>query len=432
MMLLLVGSVFAQELTFERVKEDVLSKNLELKAYRYELKALEREEDSARGSLFPTIKLEETFTRTDIPAYALLFKLNQERVSPNDFLPSNLNNPKGISNFETKLSLEVPIWLGGKLRALRSAATLRRKAQERELSRKEEDILFEAYRTYLQASLSRSAVEVAKKNVREAEEHLRVAQRLYEVGMALLSDVLRAKVFLDKATEKLFEAEENYRIAKKALSLIGNTDYTPYEVPPLEQCKELKGDELKEKVLESREDLKALDYLIKTMEESYRAQVGDNLPHISAFASYSLFGKNLPFGSDGSGYMFGLSVSLSFNTGLSSLRMAQSFKEKEKALYERRELKRKAVLLEVEQALSEYEVSLRRLSSARARLKEAEEVVRIVKVRYENGLARMVDLLDAQTQLEEANFDLVKALYECNLSYGKALLGAGLIKEVLR
>ena len=92
----------------------------------------------------------------------------------------------------------------------------------------------------------------------------------------------------------------------------------------------------------------------------------------------------------------------------------------------------KAVILDVERALADYQVSVRKLSSARARLKEAEEVVRIIRVRYESGLARMVDLLDAQTQLERARFDYIRALYECNLNYGRALLGAGLVKEVLR
>ncbi len=432
LILLISGSLLAQELTFKKVKEDVLSNNLELKALRHELKALEREESSAKGMLFPTLKLEETFTRTDIPAYVLFTKLNQERITPNDFTPSNLNDPDAVSNFETKLSLEVPIWMGGKLRAFKNMARIKREAQRKELDRKEETIIFDAYKAYLGASLSRSAVEVAKKNVEDAREHLRIAERLYEIGMALLSDVLRARVFLKKAQEKLFEAESNYRIAKKSLSLIANTDYTSYDIPELKVCGELNREELFSKALDNREDLKAIADFIELTKEGYRASVGDNLPHLVAFASYSLFDRNTPFGSDGSGYMFGLSFSISFNTGLYSIKKAQSFKEKERALQTRRRFMEKAILLSLEKVFSDYEVSLKKLNSAQARLKEAEEMVRIIRTRYKNGLARMVDLLDAQTQLENARFDYIKALYECNLNYGKALLEAGLAKEVLR
>ena len=432
LILLLSGILWAQELSFDKVKEDVLSNNLELKAYKYELKALEKEESSAKGMLFPTLKFEETFTRTDIPAYVLFTKLNQERVSPSDFTPSNLNDPSAVSNFETKLSVEIPIWMGGKLRAFRNMALLKRKAEEKRFERKEESVIFDAYRAYLGASLSRSAVEVAKKNVEDAKEHLRIAERLHETGMALLSDVLRARVFLKKAQEKLFEAESNYRMAKKTLSLIANSDYTHYEIPLLSSCRELDRDELVEKALESREDLKAINDLIKLTREGYRASLGDNLPHLAAFASYSLFDKDTPLGSDGTGYMLGVSLSLNFNTGLAAVRKAESFKKRERALHKRKEFMEKAVILDVERALADYQVSVRKLSSARTRLKEAEEVVRIIRVRYESGLARMVDLLDAQTQLERARFDYIRALYECNLNYGRALLGAGLVKEVLR
>ena len=432
LLLLIASAVMAQELTLERVLEDTLKNNLEIKALRHELKAYEREYLSARANLFPNLKLTETFTRTDVPAYVLFTKLNQERIKPTDFTPSNLNNPSAVNNFETKLSLEVPLWMGGKIRAFRNASLFKKRAEEKKLSRKEEEVLFKAYSAYLQAELASSAVEVARKNVEDAKEHLRIAKKLHSVGMALLSDVLRAQVFLNKAEEKLTEARNNYRIALKALGLIANTDYTEYSVPALKECPSLSLEELKDRALASREDLKAIDDYIKVFRETYRAYMGDNLPQLSAFASYSLYDKDTPFGSGGSGYMFGINLSWSFNTGLSSIQKARSFKERERALLERRELLKKAIVFGLEKAYSRYETALSRLKSARARVDTAREVVRILHVRYENGLARMVDLLDAQTQLENARFDHIQALYSCNLSYGRALLEAGVIKEVLR
>jgi len=41
----------------------------------------------------------------------------------------------------------------------------------------------------------------------------------------------------------------------------------------------------------------------------------------------------------------------------------------------------------------------------------------------------MVDLLDAQTQLDMARFEYAKALRDCNVAYAKTLFAAGLLKE---
>jgi len=423
----LVTGVFAQELTVEKVFRDTLSNNLELKALELEVKALEREYESAKGSLFPNLKLEERFVKTDIPAHVLFIKLNQERVTL-----SSLNDPSPVSGFETALRVEVPLWLGGKLRAFRDMALHRKLAKEKELSRREEEILFDAFRSFLKASLSRSAIEVARKNLRDAEEHKRIAEKMYETGTALLSDVLRAQVFVSKSRESLFQARSDYELSIKSLSLISNTDYTGYDVPPLSFCPSLSKGELLEKALRSREDLRAIEEYLKVLREGYRAQIANNLPQVVAFVSYNLYDRDIPFGSEGKGYMFGLSVSLSINTGLSSLKKAQSFAQREKALLKKREFMEKAILFEVEEAHSRYEVALEKLRSARDRVRQAEETLRIVKVRYSKGLARMVDLLDAQTHLERARFDHIKALYECNLYYGKALLSAGILREVLR
>jgi len=128
----------------------------------------------------------------------------------------------------------------------------------------------------------------------------------------------------------------------------------------------------------------------------------------------------------------GLKVSLNLNTGLSTLEKALSYREREKALVNRRELMRKRILFEVEKAFTEYTNARNALESAEARIRFAEENLRIIRSRYRNGLVRIVDLLDSQTQTELARFDYLQALYRCNLSYGRVLLAAGIIEEVLR
>jgi len=370
MLLLMISLSHGDELDIKKAVEDALRNSLELESSRFELRARERERRAARGQLFPTLSAESSFSRTDIPAYVLLTEMNQGRIEPQDFL--RLTDPPAVSGFETRLTLHIPLWMGGSLR-YREKAAASMEASERETHRrKREEVIFKTYRAFLKASLARSAVKLSESNLKDAREHLRVARSLYESGMALLSDVLRAQVSVRKAEEELEKARNNYILAIKALSLVTNTDYEGVDVRILSDCPSL-----------SFEELKALRW-------NYRAALGESLPHLSAFASYALYDRDTPFGSDGRGYMVGLRVGVNFSTGLSTVEKALAYREREHALMTRLKLMRKRVLFEIEKARTEYENAVRSLRSAESRLRSARETLRIVKSRYRNGLARMV------------------------------------------
>ncbi|AAC06879.1 TolC family protein [Aquifex aeolicus] len=427
--LLLVGLSFAAELPLKVFIKDALQNNLELSSQRREVKASEYEYKSVRGLLFPTVKLEETYTKTDISSYYLFTKLNQERITLQDFTPSKLNDPGSIQNFETKLTLEIPIWMGGKLRAFKNMAKNKWKGDKTIYGRKEEEVILKVYEAYANAVLAKNAVEVAKQAVKDAEEHVRLAEKAYKTGVALFADVLRAKVYLSKAKEKLVQAQNNYEVAKKALELLTNKNYGEFDVKDFSKCPSVKVEELKSKALNHREDYLALKYYIKSLKEGQKSALGDILPQVFAFANYSMYDENTPFGSQGEGYMLGVGLKWNFNTGLSPIYKKKSFKEKELALKRKRELLAKAIMFEIDKAFAEYENALKTLESAKSRKEEAKEVLRVIEKRYEVGMARMVDLLDAQTQLDMARFEYAKALRDCNVAYAKALFSAGLLKE---
>ena len=104
-----VGFGWAVELSVLDVLQKALENNREIKAMQREISAGKLELKSARGAYYPRIKLEENFTRTNIPAFAFMSRLNQKRMTIQDFDPSRLNNPSTINNFETRIGLEIPI-----------------------------------------------------------------------------------------------------------------------------------------------------------------------------------------------------------------------------------------------------------------------------------------------------------------------------------
>jgi outer membrane protein TolC len=66
-----------------------------------------------------------------------------------------------------------------------------------------------------------------------------------------------------------------------------------------------------------------------------------------------------------------------------------------------------------------------RLEIARSAALAAEEGTRLVKARYENQLARMIDLLDAQTAVNAARADVVRAENDLRQSRAELLFASG-------
>jgi len=325
-----VGFGWAVELNVADVLQKALENNREIKAMQREISAGRLELKSARGAYYPRIKLEENFTRTDIPAYAFMSRLNQERITMQDFDPNRLNNPSAINNFETKIGLEIPIWLGGKIQAGERLAKLNLSILQREDFRKKEDVALKVYEAYGDAVLAKMAVDVSKQALESAQEHQRLAEETYKVGMALLSDVFRAKVYVEKARERLFASQKDYETAKKALELVVGTSLGDFDVVDIKECPAVKLKGLKETALQRREDLKAMYDRAKLFNEYYNLELSNNLPQVYAGAFYSLNSKDFPFGADGKGYMLMLGISWSFDTGLSTLNKARAHLERKR------------------------------------------------------------------------------------------------------
>ncbi len=430
-LLILYTLALSKELTLKSAVEQALENNPLIRAFQRDLRAQELELRSARGMLFPRLKVEETFTRTDIPSYAFMSRLNQERIGMADFEPNRLNNPRAINNFETKLTLEVPIWLGGKVQSGIRMAEHEYKAVSLQSQRRREEVIREVYQAYTNAVVAKASLEVSKQAVKDAEEHLRLAESMHKVGMALLSDVLRARVHLSKAQENLENVKRGYELAKKGLELAAGTTFGDFEVQTFDMCPSLTLEGYKERAL-SRKDIKSLEEKLKVLQESYRFVLSDNLPQIYGFVQYSHNSRDFPLASGGGGYMVGVSLGWTFETGFSTLRKAEANLERKRSLEEQLRFLRDRALFDVERASTEYMNAQEMLRSAEDRIRASEEVLRVISLRYKNGLARIVDLLDAQTELDKARFERVQALGACHRSYSEVLFSSGTIEEVLR
>ena len=103
-----------------------------------------------------------------------------------------------------------------------------------------------------------------------------------------------------------------------------------------------------------------------------------------------------------------------------------------KAARQRLEAKRRqasamesAMALEIHNAVVQFHSAERQVEAARAAEAQSEEGLRILKNRYDAGLATMTDVLSAESQRAAASAMLSEAVYRQRLSYAQIEYAAG-------
>lgn len=393
-----------------------LRDNPELRAGKMNLEATREDISIARSYLLPQLKIEERFIRTDNPAYVFSTKINQERFTMRDLqsAPDTFNDPEPVSNFQTVLNFEMPLYV----RKTWLALDISKKEYERvniEFERKKEEIAFEVIKTYLGVRTAREYVKVAKLGLENAEEHLRIARKRAEAGLGLQSDVLRAEVGLAEARARLISAEKNLLIAKRALGLLMGleepvdiSDEIIFESPLLDEVHYV------EKALQGKE-IRAMELRYENVKKMLSLEKSDYLPQIGIGAQYELDDHNSPFGSEGKNWQVMAFLRWDIFSGGRTYYASKKAEYRLKETGELLDALKKSIRFRVHEAYSTVLEAKAHLELARSGLQSAEEGRRLTKIRYENNLAKIVDLLDSQTALDNARAQVVYkegALYE--------------------
>lgn len=387
--------------------------------------------EQAKSRRLPRVELSETASYTTNPTLVFSNLLGQEKFGMTNFAIPSLNEPDPLTNFNGRVALIQPIYAGGRIQAGVSAAShMESAARGREIRYRQETI-FETIRTYQGALLARRQRQVAEMAREAASAHLRVAEDLVGEGLAVPSDVMRVKVRLAEIQEMVIRAEAGEAIARAALeAVMGVRPERPYELlEPAGPVGALPDVEASvSAALEGRPDLKAAREEVEASSQGTRASKGIRRPQAGLYAAYDINNDTL-IGSSGQNWsvMVNLTWSL-LDGGESSSRVRQSLEEESRAramvsVFEAR------AALEVRHAHAELAGAIARLEAARSAATEAEEASRIVKDRYEGGLATITDLLDQETALTSARTRAAQAEYDRRNGKAALALAVGSLDE---
>ncbi len=434
MLFLTIASQNAQALEKQVALQDAvrlaLRNNHEILASGKALDASKEDIGIARSYLLPKITFEERFMRTNNATYAFMAKLNQERFAMEDFAIDSLNNPKAVNDFQTSISFEQPLFVRKANIGLDMVKT-EHSAKNEDHARKKEDISLKATKTYLMVMTAKEYVKVTEKAVEDAKEHKRIAEVRYNAGLGLYSDVLRASTAVAAAEQKQVSTQKNLNIAKRALGLLLGM-YESVDVADSSPEIAVMSLDYYTSASLSRKDLKALDTRYENAKKNIRLADSGYFPMLGVGGSYQLNDHSTPFGAEGKSWQVMAFLRWELFDGTKREHERTKARHQTAEAEEYLNLMKKAVSFKVYEAFLSVEEAGKNADLSRAALKTAEEGKRLVKVRYENALSPIVDLLDAQVSLDHSRANLIEKENELRTAIATLAFESGTILKDLK
>ncbi|MFW6160375.1 MAG: TolC family protein [Acidobacteriota bacterium] len=320
-------------------------------------------------------------------------------------------------DYQFSLSLNLPLFTGGRLTAGYKQAKYNLKSTRESVRQSRQSTIYQVKQAFYGYLLTRELVRVAEEAVAVAEKHHRNVNNLYEVGMASKLDLLRSEVQVANLKPQLIKARNSLKVAEIGLKTIlgleieqmieveGNLHYEPY-YPDLEKCIQ--------EAMSARPELLQISYQKQIAQQMVKTSQASRLPTIAISGNYNYWADKFNFKEDtwSSYYAVNLVMTIPlFNGFSSSARVAQS-----KSVMRELELTEKSlkdmVIFEINQAFLNLKEAEESLQSQEKNVEQAAESLRIAELNYAEGLVTHLDVSSAQASLSQAKTYYSQALYD--------------------
>jgi len=324
-------------------------------------------------------------------------------------------------DYQFSLSLNLPLFAGGRLIAGYKQATYNMEATKETVRQSRQDTIFSVKSSFYGCLLAREFVAVSEGALALAQKHFKNIKDLYDLGLASKFDLLRAEVQVTNLKPPLLRARNGLTLAelglklllgldlKQAVEIKGELAYTAYE-PDLESCTA--------QAFLHRPELSQLLYQKRMAAEMVKLARGAYLPTLAISGAYNYWADAFNFRKNTWQSYYSVNLVLSvplFNGFATAAQVGQS-----QALLRELELTHKglteSVRLEVLQAILNLGQARESLLSQEKNVEQAQESVRIAELNYAQGLATSLDVSSVQVALTQAKTNYSQALFDYVLS----------------
>ena len=392
-----------RELTLEAAIELVYANSPDLQTALLELEQAEAGLAEARAAYWPTVTSSADVTTRETDSVTTDFG-----TSGSDGLDTALN---------AVVQLDYDLFTSGQRVANLRAAKEQVRFSELEVSRRQEELRLTAATLYYDLQESGEQIRINGAFLDEAQQNLRDNRIRQEEGVGTRFDVLRAEVQFANARQALIQSQSQQRIARRDLARLLNL---PPQVGIRSTAVERAEDwtlSLEESIVAALENRVELEQQLRQREiaqQQARAIRAGNRPQVGLFANYS-WSDLLDDSSDD--YRFGARIDWILTDGGRARSQARQQELAASIAEESFAETVDQVRFQVEESYYTLRANEENIETARVAVNQAREALVLANLRLDAGVGTQLDVLTAQSELTEAEGNLVSAL----LGYNRAL-----------
>ncbi len=312
-----------------------------------------------------------------------------------------------------------PLFTGGRLAARVNAERSRMRASEQDLQTMRFDLAFEVLAMVRRLTTMRGMIEVAEEELATNDERWRNDQASFKVGRLPLANVLRNEAELAVARQRLANQVRDVRVMLADLkALIGVHPLSALDIATAKEEQPAPAAEGQpapapappssaapspdpvlladlELALRRRPELAGARARVKAAGHELDAARAEFLPQVSLFGMADVFANRMNDMGRWEEYTAGVGVSLPlFDGGMRTAQVRRARAEQARLTAQEQDTALR-VAREVDQVHERLNTARTNVDTARTVLASAREDYRLMQLRYQNGLALNVEVLDA-------------------------------------
>ena len=365
--------------------------------------------------------------------------LVNQNMRPNVYFSAGESMARNFQLFGTNRAQDLnltamwPIFSGGRTYYGYKAASARAESATQMLRGTEVEVAMQARLDYIASVREQENARVTGELLRQTEERVRVTREEFEAGRVARFNVLRDEAELANVIQMDTMARNRAELALIALKTTLGVDLASpiTAAEPLQYSQTtVSVEEGIRQAVESHPDVQSAANQFEAAEAEVRAALGRYLPEVSATWMYDwqrMRNRDEPFERP-EGYSAGLVLTIPLFDGFmreNAVATARARRDKARELLVQA---RQQVAKEVNQAALMLVAADKNVDASRKGLQQAEEQFRIAQERFGSGRGIQLEVLDAQSTLTRADFNVVGALADHHSALAMWLKATGRVR----
>lgn len=330
------------------------------------------------------------------------------------------------------LNASLPLYAGGRIRYGIESSKFLEQAQKLDAENNKEEIIQNTIAAYVNLFKAGSAVNLYTENLKQAEQRVKDFSNLEKNGLLARNDLLKAQLQASNIELALLDAQNNLQLANVNMDLMLGLPESTTLIPDssmVDQVVSLKTlDEYIQSALTNRKDIQSLDLRKQAADVGIKAVKGEYYPSIALTGGY--IAADIPkVLSITNAVNIGLGVSYNIGSLWKTKNKIEEAQGRSNELKATQELMDNNIRLAVNKAYLNYLSSVKKIEVYNKAVEQSDENYRIVKNKYNNSLATLTDLLEADVAQLQAHLNYTSARADAFVAYNQLLLTSGLISQ---